>query len=143
MREATSNEPRPLGRARLAVLGAVAAVLHAGFDAASASFPPTTPPYLRMADMPEAFQLLSPVAVSVAASCVSGVIAVIAVIATAAARRRRRALCATVTGFWILSAILTRLVWLDTPWPIAAVGILAGVPRGLVVGAVLAALADR
>lgn len=141
MPEATLNEPRPLGRARLALAGAVAAVLHAAFDAASVTFPPATPPYLRLADMPDVFQSLSPVAVSVAASCVSGVIAVIALVATAAARRRRLALSATVTAFWVLSAVLTRLVWLDTPWPVAAVGILAGVPRGVVIGAVLAALA--
>jgi hypothetical protein len=133
--------PRPLGGPQLARLGLVAAALHAAFDAASASWAPTTPPYLRTADMPEAFQALSPVTVSVAASCVSGVIAVIALLATEHARRRGAALAVAITGFWLLSAALMRLVWLDTPWSTTAAGLLAGLPRGVVIGAVLDALA--
>ena len=80
---------------------------------------------------------------SLAASCVSGVIAVIAIVATAPARRRALALGAFVAGFWILSAALTRLVWLSTPWPTSAVAIALGVPRGLAIGWVLARLATR
>ena len=132
---------RPLSGARLAVLGLVAAALHAAFDAASSRFGPTTPPYLRLEDWPEAFRLLSPFAVSLTASCVSGVIAVIAVVVAAPARRRGLVLGALVAGFWIFSASLTRLVWLATPWPSALVGIALGVPRGLVIGWVLARLA--
>jgi hypothetical protein len=136
-----NERPRPLDGTHLAVLGVVAAALHAAFDAATARWAATTPPYLRSADMPEAFQALSPMAISVAASCVSGVIAVVAFVATAQARRRRVVLGATITGFWLLSAALMRLVWLDTPWSITAVGLLAGVPRGFAIGAVLDALA--
>jgi hypothetical protein len=132
---------RPLSGARLAVLGLIAAALHAAFDAASTRFGPTTPPYLKIDEWPEAFQLLSPVAVSLAASCVSGVIAVIAVIAASPSRRRALAIGGLVAAFWILSASLTRLVWLSTPWPTALLGIALGVPRGLAIGWVLARLA--
>ncbi|GEJ56417.1 hypothetical protein [Anaeromyxobacter diazotrophicus] len=138
-----NERPAPLGRARLAGLGLLAAALHAVFDVATAQLPATTPPYLRTADMPEAFQALSPVAVGIATSCVSGIIAVIALIATEHARRRALALGAAVTGFWLFSAVLMTFVWLDTPWPVAAVALAAGVPRGFAIGAVLAALAGR
>jgi hypothetical protein len=137
------NRPRSQGGALLAALGLTAAALHAAFDAAAASWSPATPPYLRTADMPDAFQTLSPVTISVAASCVSGLIAVIALLVTERARRRGLAIGAVVTGFWLLSAVLMRLVWLDTPWLTTAVGLLAGVPRGFVIGGVLAALAER
>lgn len=133
------SDHRPLSGARLAVLGLVAAALHAAFDAASSLFGPTTPPYLRLEDWPEAFRLLSPFAVSLTASCVSGVIAVIAV--AVAAQPRALVLGALVAGFWIFSASLTRLVWLATPWPTALLGIALGVPRGLAIGWVLARLA--
>ncbi len=136
------NRPRSQGGALLAALGLAAAALHAAFDAAAASWPPATPPYLRTSDMPDAFQTLSPVTISVAASCVSGLIAVIALLVTERARRRGLAIGAVVTGFWLLSAALMRLVWLDTPWLTTAVGLLAGVPRGFIIGAVLAALAE-
>jgi len=134
---------RPLSGVRLAVLGLVAAALHAAFDAASTRFGATTPPYLKIDDWPEAFQLLSPVAVSLAASCVSGVIAVIALIATAPSRRRALALGTLVAGFWMLSAALTRIVWLSTPWPTALLSIALGLPRGLAIGWVLGRLAPE
>lgn len=143
MSEGARRGAAATGPGKMAALGAVAAALHGAFDLAAASFGPTTPPYLRTADLPEAFQALSPVAVGVAASCVSGVIAVIALLATEGARRRGLALGATITGFWLLSAALMRLVWLDTPWATAAWGLAAGLPRGFVVGGVLAALARR
>lgn len=133
----------PLSGARLAVLFLVAAVLHAACDAASARFGATTPPYLKIEDWPEAFQLISPVAVSLAASCVSGVIAVIALVAAAPARRPALTIGALIAGFWIFSAALTRLVWLSTPWPTALLGIALGVPRGLAIGWVLARLTPR
>ena len=135
------ERPQPLDRTHLAGLAVVAVVLHAAFDFATASWGATTPPYLRTADMPEAFQFLSPVTISVAASCVSGVIAVVAFVATAQVHRRRVVLGATISGFWLLSAALMRLVWLDTPWSVTAVGLLAGLPRGFAIGAVLDALA--
>ena len=131
----------PLSGVRLAVLGLVAAALHAVIDAVSARFGPTTPPYLKIEDFPEAFQLLSPFAVSLAASSVSGVIAVIALVAAAPSRRRALAIGTLIAGFWILSASLTRLVWLSTPWPMALLAIALGVPRGLAIGWVLARLA--
>jgi hypothetical protein len=132
----------PLSGRRVAALSVLAAALHGAFDAVTYRLPWAAPPYLRLADAPEMFEMLSPVAVSVAASCVSGIIAAIAVVAVEPGRGRRSlALGAVIAGFWLLSAVLMRLTWLSTPWPVALVGIACGVPRGLVIGAVLSRLA--
>jgi hypothetical protein len=122
---------------------ALAATLHAAFDAVAWRFEWAIPPYLRLADAPEPFQALSPVAVSIATSCVGGVIAAIAVAVVEPARRRRAAaVSAVVAAFWMGSALLTRLVWFSTPWWPSVTGLLCGIPRALVIGAVLAHVAD-
>jgi len=135
------DAPSLSGR-RVAALSLVAAALHGVFDAITYRLPWAAPPYLRLQDAPEAFELLSPLSVSVAASCVSGVIAAIAIVAVEPGRGRRAlSLGAVLTGFWLLSAVLMRLTWLSTPWSVASVGILCGIPRGFAIGAVLARLA--
>lgn len=127
----------------LAWIGVVAAVLHGAFDAVTAQFPALVPPYLRLNDAPEEFQMLSPVAVSIAVSSVSGIIAVICVAALLPAHRRPRVLAGMITGFWVFSAVLLRLVWLTTPWGTVGWTLLAGAARGAAVGSVVARLARR
>ncbi|MFL5300493.1 MAG: hypothetical protein ACJ79R_09140 [Anaeromyxobacteraceae bacterium] len=125
---------------RLAALALAAAALHGGLDALCSAAALTTPPYLRLGDAPEVFQLVSPLAVSIAASAVSGIIAAIAVSIVGAARARRRALGAALAGFWLFSAVLLRLTWLDTPLLPTIVGLACGIPRGFAVGWALSAL---
>jgi hypothetical protein len=79
--------------------------------------------------------------VSIAVSCVSGIIGIIAVLAIEPPHRRPVVLAAVVTGFWLFSAALTRIVWMSTPWAETVAGLLFGIPRGLVVGWGLATLA--
>jgi len=133
------SPPSPPGTWRTAALGAGAALLHLGFDAACSTLTWARPPYLRMEDLPEAFRQLplvsAPVAVSVAASAVSGLLAVIALLAVEpGAPRRWRQLTGVVTGFWLFTALLTWLVWLSSPFTRALPGIALGIPRGLAVG---------
>ncbi len=139
-RERNVPEAPALSGRRVAAVAAVAAALHGAFDAVCYRVRPLAPPYLRLWDAPEEFQMLSPAAVSVAASCVSGVIAVIAVGAVLPRQRRPLVLGAIITAFWLFSAILLRLVWLATPWGTTLLALLAGVPRGLAVGWVVARL---
>jgi hypothetical protein len=92
-----------------------------------------------MEDMPEAFRQLpfvsAPVAVSLASGVVGGLLAAIALLAVEPdAPRRFSLLAGLVTGFWLLSAVLTWLVWLETPFLAALPGILLGIPRGLAIG---------
>ncbi len=134
------DAPTLSGR-RIAALGVLAAAIHGAFDALSYCVHAIAPPYLRLWDGPEEFQMLSPVAVSIAASCVSGVIAVIAFGAVVPRQRRPLVLGAVVSAFWIFSAALLRAVWLATPWGITALALLAGIPRGLAVGWMLARVA--
>lgn len=140
--EAPREKPVPdapsLSGRRVAALASLAALLHGLFDAITYRFPAVRPPYLRLEDAPEAFQMLSPVAVSISASCVSGLIATIVVIAVEPNRRRPALLGALVTGFWIFSAALMRTMWLSTAWSTVGTALLCGIPRGLVIGALLA-----
>jgi hypothetical protein len=121
-------------RRRVAAIAFVAAALHGALDATFSATSLTTPPYLRLGDAPDVFRLVSPVAVSLAASVVSGIIAAIATSILGARPERRVALLgAVLAAFWMFSAALTRLAWLDTPlWP-SVVGVLCGIPRGLAV----------
>jgi hypothetical protein len=123
---------------RVATLVAAAAALHGVFDAVSCRIPLAVPPYLRLEDAPEAFQMLSLVAVSIAVCSVSGIIAAIAVAVVPWPERHPLLLGVIVTGFWLFSALLLRLVWMTTPWPTTAIALLMGVPRGLVIGWCLA-----
>jgi hypothetical protein len=139
----TAASPPPSG-ARLAALGATAALLHAAFDALSTGAG-VAPPYLRLDDAPEVFRLVSPVAVSVAASAIGGIIAAICLVVVAAAARGVRALPlgAAIAAFWIFSAVLARLAWFTTPPGASIAAIACGVPRGLAIGWALASLARR
>jgi hypothetical protein len=126
---------------RVAALAAAAAALHGAFDAICYRIPLAAPPYLRLEDAPEAFQMLSPVAVSIAVCSVSGIIGAIAVTVVQPRQRRPLVLGSIVTAFWMFSAVLMRLFWLSTPWSVTAVGLLLGLPRGLAVGWCLALIA--
>jgi hypothetical protein len=130
-----------LSRSRLAALALAAAALHGGLDALCSAAALTTPPYLRLGDAPEVFRLVSPLAVSIAASAVSGMIAAIAVSIVGEARARRRTLGAALTAFWLFSAVLLRLTWLDTPLLPTLVGLACGIPRGFAVAWAVSALA--
>ena len=136
-----SRNAATLSGRRVAALGALSAALHAAFDGAC-TLAGATPPYLRLDDAPEVFRFMSPVAVSISTSIVSGVIAGIAVVVVAEAGRRRRplALGAVVGAFWMFSAALSRVVWFDTPLLPSIVSIACGVPRGLAIGWTLARL---
>jgi hypothetical protein len=127
----------------LVSIGIVAALLHGVLDAVTARFPLLVPPYLRLADAPEEFRMLSPVAVSIAVSCVSGVIAVISVAALLPSQRRAPIIAGMITGFWLFSAVLLRLVWLSTPWGTTVVALVPGFVRGAVVGWAAAAIVAR
>jgi len=133
------SPPSPPSSRRTVALGAGAALLHLGFDAACSAVSWARPPYLRMEELPEAFRQLplvsAPVAVSVATSMISGLLAVIALLAVEpGAPRRRRQLIGIVTGFWLFTAALTWLVWLSTPFARVLPGIALGLLRGLAVG---------
>lgn len=133
------SSPPPPRSFSTAVLGLGAALLHLGFDLACAQVSWARPPYLRMEDLPEAFRYLpfvsAPVAVSIAASAVSGLLGVIALLAVEPGTGRRRwQLTRLVTGFWLFTAVLTWLVWLSTPFLRALPGMALGLVRGLAVG---------
>lgn len=135
------NAPSLSGR-RVAVLASGAAILHGVFDAITYRLPSAIPPYLRLEDAPEAFQMLSPIAVSISASCVSGIIATIIVVAIEPRRRRPFLLGTVVTGFWMFSAVLMRAMWLATPWSTVGAALLLGIPRGFAIGALLSWLSS-
>jgi hypothetical protein len=130
-----------LSRPRLAALALAAAALHGALDAVCSAAALTTPPYLRLGDAPEVFRLVSPLAVSIAASAVSGMIAAIAVSIVGAVRARRRTLGAALAAAWLFSAVLLRLTWLDTPLLPTLVGFACGIPRGFAVAWAVSALA--
>ncbi len=143
MTNAPSDVPGAVTARTLAAIGLIATGLHALFDAVSAVVPALVPPYLRLGDAPEEFRMLSPLAVSTAFSCVSGVIAVISVAAVLPAYRRPRVLGAMIAGFWLFSAFLLRIVWLSTPWGTLLLSLVPGLVRGAAIGWVIAALTSR
>jgi hypothetical protein len=134
-----TSVPSLSGR-RGAALAVTAAAVHGLFDALAYRLPYVVPPYLRLEDAPEMFQMLSPTAVSIAVSSVSGIIGLIAVLAIEPPRRRPVTLAVVVTCFWLFSATLMRIVWLSTPWAETIGGLLFGIPRGVAVGWCLALL---
>lgn len=122
------------------MVGIVAALLHGAFDAICYRVPLLVPPYLRLDDAPEEFRMLSPLGVSIAVSCVSGLIAIISVAALLPTQRRPAVLGGMITGFWLFSAVLLRIVWLTTPWGAIVVALLPGFVRGAVIGWLAAVL---
>ncbi len=137
-----TQEPSP---SRLAALAVLAAALHLAFDAIGAALPWTSPPYLLLAWAPEPFRVLSPVAVSIAASAVDGAIAAIALAALEPSRGRslgRQAilLAAVLWAFWLLSGGLLAAVWLAAPAGLVVASLAAGIPRCAAVAFALAAL---
>ena len=144
----TSAGPQPtLASGRASALSLLAALVHLGFDALSSRWPGSTPPHLQLAYAPEFVrEMLSPLAVGIAASAVNGAIAGVALLAVApwdgpARGRRALRLGIVLFGFWILSDGLLALVWLSAPWPLVLGGLAAGLPRSLAVGWLLASLA--
>jgi hypothetical protein len=127
----------------LLYIGLGSAALHAAFDAITAQVQLLRPPYLRLSDAPEEFQMLSPIAVSIAVCCVSGVIAVISVAAVLPQQRRPGLLAGMITGFWLFSAVLLRAVWLSTPWSTTVIALVPGLVRGAVIGWFAASIARR
>jgi len=124
---------------RTLIPAAAAAAAHLAFDAAASLVPWLRPPYLRFEDLPEVFRELpfvsAPVAVSLAASAVGGILAAISLLAVEPSEPRRlRLVTMLVTGLWLFSALLSWLTWLSTPLAAVLPGILAGIPRGLTVG---------
>jgi len=131
--------PTPSSSPRLLAPGLAAGLLHLAADALLGRIPWARPPYLRLEDMPEPFRELpfvsAPLAVSVAASVVGGILAAIALAAVEPnAPRRSRAVTGLVTGFWLFTALLSWATWLSTPFLAALPGIALGIPRGLLVG---------
>jgi len=129
---------------RLAPLGALAALLHLGFDTASRAFTATTPPYLLVGYMDEnyraVFELLGITTISVVTSFVYGVIS--ASFATALRQtpgRRAVKLGLLYFGIWVVSGGFMALTRLDAPAAVVAGSLLCGLPRA----AVLAAVMDR
>jgi hypothetical protein len=119
---------------RAALVGLVATLLHGGFDLLTWPSRLMRPPYLRLEDMPEVFAMLSPLGISIATSCVSGIIATLAAVAIEPGPRRRTlTLGLVLSAFWLLSALLMQAVWLSTSWSLAATSLPLALPRGLLV----------
>jgi hypothetical protein len=81
------------------------------------------------------FQILSPLAVGIAASAVNGAISLIALISVDSGDGRPRLLVLAVMlwGFWIVSEGLLALVWLSAPAFVVLGGLAFGLPRSLLV----------
>jgi len=128
---------------RLAPLGALAALLHLGFDTASRAFEITTPPYLLVGYMDEGyrflFDLLGVTAISVVTSGVNGVIsAIFAAALQQTAGYRVVKLGLLYGGIWLLVGCLMILLRLEgAPFTVMAGSLLAGLPRAAVVAWVL------
>jgi hypothetical protein len=132
--------PPPRAASGVVLAGAAAAV-HALFDLLGLALPWVAPPYLRLAEAPDAFRDLPPLAVIAATSCVSGAIDGILVAALEPAARRPRVIGALVGGFWLFSAALCWSVWFATPLGRAAPGLALAAARGAAAGWALARLA--
>ncbi len=123
---------------RLVALALLAALLHLGLDWLLHFAEWTSPPHLLVRHAPELFQLLSPLAVGIAASSVNGVISLIGLLLVDPAAGRPPArptlvLGLVLWGFWILSEGLLALVWLSAPALAVLGGLAFGLPRSLLV----------
>lgn len=123
---------------RLAALALLAALLHLALDWLFHFAEWSSPPHLLVRHAPEVFQMLSPMAVGIAASAVNGVISLVALLSVASAEggepaRRTLVLGLVLWGFWILSEGLLALVWLSAPPATVIGGLVFGLPRSLLV----------
>jgi hypothetical protein len=110
------------------------------FDMLGRFVPAIAPPHLLHAYMPEAIRdMVSP---EVLAPVTSAVLAAIALLCLSlvppGTPRRVLRLSAWLLGFWILSEGLLAWVWLDAPLGVVAASLAGGIPRSLVVAALLA-----
>jgi len=146
--EATTAGGRPLTGPRLLGLAAIAAGMNLALDGLSWLVPFAAPPHLLLRYAPEFVrEMLGPLAVSIAASAVWGLIGLIALLAiepgAAPPARRVRIFATALWGFWLLSEGLMALVWLEAPWGPVLGGLLAGIPRSAAVAWALVRLERR
>lgn len=124
-----ANAPRTASSPVL--LGGVAAAVHLGFDVLASRTAWTTPPYLLLSYMDEAFRdFLNPVGVSIGAAL--GLAAMTTAIALAAEwvpRRRVAILGSALSALWVFSGTLMLAVYVRPPWGIAIGSVAAGLPR--------------
>ena len=124
-----ANAPRTASSPVL--LGAVAAAVHLGFDFLASRSAWTTPPYLLLSFMDEAFRdFLNPVGVSIGAAF--GLAAMTTAIALAAEwvpRRRAAVLGSALSALWVFSGGVMLAVYVRPPWGVAIGSLAAGLPR--------------
>ncbi len=129
-------------------MAALAAGLNIALDGLCWLVPWAAPPHLLLRYAPDFVrEMVGPLAMSIAASAIWGIIGVIALLAVgpgiAPPSRRARLLAVVLWGFWLLSEGLMALVWLDAPWGQVLGGLLAGIPRSAAVAFVLVRLGHR
>ncbi len=116
-------------------LWAIAAALSLALDALGSRIPATTPPYLLLAWMDEAFRgFLNPVGVSIGASVVNGAISTLLALALENVPRGRAwKLALALAGLWLFSGGLLLLIYVHAPAGIALGSLAAALPRAAVV----------
>jgi len=109
------------------------------FDALSRVIPPVAPPHLLHAYMPEAIRdMVSPAVLAPVTSAVLAAIALLCLsLVPPGTPRRVLRLSTWLLGFWLLSEGLLAWVWLDAPLGVVAASLAGGIPRSLVVAALL------
>ncbi len=112
-------------------LGAIATAVHLAFDFLATRAPATTPPYLLLSYMDEAFrEFLNPVGVSIGTALALGAMTTaIALAVEWVPRRRALVLAASLSGLWVFSGGLMLLVYVRPPWGVALGSLAAGLPR--------------
>jgi hypothetical protein len=112
-------------------IGAIATALHLACDFLASRATVTSPPYLLLAYMDEAFrEFLNPVGVSIGAALALGAMtASIALAVEGLERRRALVLAGILTGLWAFSGALMLLVYVRPPWGVALGSVAAGLPR--------------
>jgi hypothetical protein len=116
-------------------LGAIATGVHLACDVLASRAAVTTPPYLLLSWMDEAFRaFLNPVGVSLGAALALGAMTTaIALAVEGLARRRALVLAAVLSGLWVLSGGLMLVVYVRPPWGVALGSLATGLLRmGLV-----------
>ncbi len=112
-------------------LGAAAAAAHLACDFLASRATWTTPPYLLLSYMDEAFRdFLNPIGVSIGTALALGAMTTsIALAVEGLARRRAPVLAGALSGLWVFSGGLMLLVYARPPWGVALGSLAAGVPR--------------